>query len=779
MKNKSIFSILILSILCLFPNVCKAALDVVPGVTPGGVSGVKDYTINGGYHYTTDIGVRMTVYSESGRRVSNSVDIVFSETVYNRIIGYISRDGYPLTTTKNKLIGKVDYIKNNHNVSNWDRTDLRGIILVTTNHSSQSATSSPSGIPQYLLSQNVEYLYNLKAENIPSNINGALKMCSAGGYSCRSVEKYFAVFEPTMYVWAMGYPMYGTAYELANAIMPNDGVSLYSCNNNCKAKNLDTHLNQTLPLTLRISGKTENMTFYRNIGITEFCSSGNTCFGRSKMYRSDILKKGIAMSVYDWTDKIQNLTEDISCPVSVNINECGNSTINESNGKACVTDNTVYSYLSSCNLYCSDTINTDFSGIYNTFVGTNKLNAIKSGKYQSIKGNPKITITKTCYQSKTANECPNVTESFKTKLNQDYKTNNIILNVDGNSYTLTGSPTISNNGYGSATITYEYKLNDNVNKYINIETMRGSDLTEENKNKVIINGKPMIITSKSSYGVYNYNLDVSATVLNKYISSSSALRNFKNVINSKYNIQNKLTINYKDESGNIKNSYTNDDLNYSCSYVKYNTEDGCICPENTICDPITCEPFNDSHCECNSEYGCLDDGKCTPIKLSNTNNGVCNPEKEVCMPNVIYRPISLNDPFPGIDGVGRTPGSNWNQLLRDKDGKLIYYNGSVVGVSDYYIRYNRGYNDYELYREAEPLYVIKLDSDTIKAIRDYNDYKDHNYNDFDLECSNGENCISKFLRGRADHFSINLIDSGTCKNVTPSTFDSCIKRKGA
>lgn len=783
MKKFSVFIILILSIIFLFPNICKAALDVVPGVTPGGVSGVKDFAKNGGYHYTTDVGVRMTVYSESGRRVSNSVDIVFSQKVYNRIIGYVSKDGYPLTTTKNKYIGKVDYIKNNHVVSKWDRTNLKNVILVTANHSSQRADSSSSGIPQYLLSQNVEYLYNLKEDNIPSNINSALKLCSAGGYSCKSVERYFAVFEPTMYVWAMGYPMYGTAYELANAIMPNDGVSLYSCNNNCKAKNLDTHLNQALPLTLRISGVAENKVFYKNIGITQFCSSGNTCFGRSKMYRSDILNKGIAMAVYDWTKKVSNLVEDITCPTDVNINECGVSSINEATSNACVSDNKVFSYLDSCNLYCSDTITTDFSGLYNTFIGNNKLNAIKSGKYQSIKGNPKITITKTCYQSKSSNECPNVTQSFKSKLSQDYKTNNIILNVDGNSYTLIGSPTISNNGYSSATITYEYRLNDNVNKYINIETMKGADLTEQNKNKVIINGKPMIITSKASYGVYNYNLDVSATALNKYISSGTVLRNFKNVINSKYNIQNKLTIKYKDEEGKEKTSYTNNDLNYSCSYVKYNTDDGCICPENTVCDSITCEPLNESPCNCTSQYGCLDDGRCTPIAAPTPDSEVCNPEVEVCMPNVIYRPISLKDPFPGIDGGGRIPGSNWNRLLRDRYGKLIYYNGSVVGVSDYYIRYNRGYNDYEIY-QTKPLYTIKLDADTINYIRDYNDAvrQDPNssdYNDFDFVCEKGEKCISNFLRGNSkiDGYNRNLLVPDRSECYRSNSFDTCITRK--
>ena len=31
--------------------------------------------------------------------------------------------------------------------------------------------------------------------------------------------------------------------------------------------------------------------------------------------------------------------------------------------------------------------------------------------------------------------------------------------------------------------------------------------------------------------------------------------------------------------------------------------------------------------------------------------------------NVVFRPISLSNPFPGIDGKGRTPGSNWKNHL--------------------------------------------------------------------------------------------------------------------
>ena len=195
-------------------------------------------------------------------------------------------------------------------------------------------------------------------------------------------------------------------------------------------------------------------------------------------------------------------------------------------------------------------------------------------------------------------------------------------------------------------------------------------------------------------------------------------------------------------------------------------------------DSVTCEVLNEcppnpdgENCTCTGEYGCLDDGKCTPITNPTKDDGkdeVCDPETKTCFPDVIYRPISLIEPFPGKDGNKRTPGNNWNKIVKTADGRVYSY-------GDYYIRLRRGYKDYEIY-QTEPLYVIKLDGNKIQAIRKYNDK--HDYNDFELTCINGENCVSNFLRGATQDFSINLIDSGTCKNINSHNFDSCIKNKG-
>lgn len=99
--------------------------------------------------------------------------------------------------------------------------------------------------------------------------------------------------------------------------------------------------------------------------------------------------------------------------------------------------------------------------------------------------------------------------------------------------------------------------------------------------------------------------------------------------------------------------------------------------------------------------------------------------------NLIYRPIALSNPFPGIYGTGRTPGSNWN---------------SSSDISSY-ITNNRGVKEDRLYYDKYPMYQITLTPALIQKIRDYNDTT--TYNDFNMDCleSNGRECKSQFLRG--------------------------------
>lgn len=107
----------------------------------------------------------------------------------------------------------------------------------------------------------------------------------------------------------------------------------------------------------------------------------------------------------------------------------------------------------------------------------------------------------------------------------------------------------------------------------------------------------------------------------------------------------------------------------------------------------------------------------------------CDADDCVKGTKIIYRPISLTNPFPYTKNEGsymyRGIGANWSKELAET-----------------YILNNRNVNDYNVYN-LTPLYTITLTPSDIKEIRQYN--KKHSYNDFNLTCTDGYNCLSKFL----------------------------------
>lgn len=112
----------------------------------------------------------------------------------------------------------------------------------------------------------------------------------------------------------------------------------------------------------------------------------------------------------------------------------------------------------------------------------------------------------------------------------------------------------------------------------------------------------------------------------------------------------------------------------------------------------------------------------------------------------VYRTISLGDKktsFPGKNGKGRTPGSNWNS---DSLIEKIITNRQDV------------YNN-------EPMYEIVLDYSTLKNIRSDNKQINYDYGNFNnLDCNeNGTACISKFLREK-------ISVSGRCSRLGKEKF---------
>lgn len=133
----------------------------------------------------------------------------------------------------------------------------------------------------------------------------------------------------------------------------------------------------------------------------------------------------------------------------------------------------------------------------------------------------------------------------------------------------------------------------------------------------------------------------------------------------------------------------------------------------------------------------------------------------------VYRTVQLNSgsdiksdkkiSFPGVEGVGRTPGLNWS----DTDIETVLKTD------------NANYN-------GTPMYTIILNHDTIKRVRDYN--KTHTYGDVsNLECDSATTsaCVSRFVHN--EQYGIQK-DRSKCGNVTsdPNSFYStgCVNYYG-
>ena len=146
--------------------------------------------------------------------------------------------------------------------------------------------------------------------------------------------------------------------------------------------------------------------------------------------------------------------------------------------------------------------------------------------------------------------------------------------------------------------------------------------------------------------------------------------------------------------------------------------------------------------------------------------------------NIIYRTISLRNPFPskdlkaGITGFnldvnGRYPGANWNSrdLVKAK------------------ILNNRGLsNPQDVYSKKEPLYKIVLTPANTRAIINYNRsrLKYGGYQDFNLKCygkningqKDGSECLSEFLKDPSGAYGVDK-NASACYQKTGSEFEGC------
>ena len=237
-------------------------------------------------------------------------------------------------------------------------------------------------------------------------------------------------------------------------------------------------------------------------------------------------------------------------------------------------------------------------------------------------------------------------------------------------------------------------------------------------------------TSSSSSGTYSLG--------NSYLRLGSGSNEYKQIINTIKGIaKNSGQLLTQNELNNFKFPYFPNTDNFVIPIATKNGTQGAVAAVQGGYVLYEC-PVNVTN---------LYIGKCTSNCNGNDSNGSLN---------VIYRPISLTNPFPNTisNGKYRAMGANWNETYTEE-----------------VIKNNRGVSDYEVYGLI-PIYTIELTPAKIKEIREYN--KTVSYNNFDMKCTDGYLCVSNFLWGTTANgynFSDIIVKSESC--ATSSGWDAC------
>lgn len=455
------------------------------------------------------------------------------------------------------------------------------------------------------------------------------------------------------------------------------------------------------------------------------------------------------------------------------------SNLTDNQSGECILNNSAY-YVGTVNgtkIYCSDSLETSLSGMISNL-------SVKSGTFMPV-SSPTITVNHNCYFT-LANH--SAKEPYTTNIKDIYSkfaSPSIKLNFMNKDYTFNGSSSSVDTGtlseqsketvYGAKYYTYSFKTTYTpgysstlLNKYVDKKTATGSgdsfapingmayNSMGENINISIPTDAKGTYSAKYTLGSNSY----SNPAINHILSNSTTT--LKTSYDTKKTVEcgGTCKIEYKsvllncESTGSLireifQNGYGND-LRIS------NTKDSC---NFTMQFPVG------SKAECTRAKGTLKTLTATYTKDSCTQKVVFNTSvkgadsscsNSVTVENIdikedlVFRPISLSNPFPGQNGKGRSMGSPWTDDL-----KKTY----ITNRSDVYSK--------------KPLYSITLTPSSIKQIRDYN--KKNSYDDFNLTCSNGEACYSAFLRS-AEYSKIVNTNKSNCYNANDrsvNAFNSC------
>ena len=455
------------------------------------------------------------------------------------------------------------------------------------------------------------------------------------------------------------------------------------------------------------------------------------------------------------------------------------SNLTDNQSGECILNNSAY-YVGTVNgtkIYCSDSLETSLSGMISNL-------SVKSGTFMPV-SSPTITVNHNCYFT-LANHSGK--EPYATNIKDIYSkfaSPSIKLNFMNKDYTFNGSSSSVDTGtlseqskktvYGNDYYTYSFKTTYTpgysstfLNKYVDKKTATGSGDSFAPINSMAFNQMSKNINisiptdAKGTYSA-KYTLgsnSYSNPAINKILSNSTTT--LKTSYDTKKTVECGGTckieylskfLNCESTGSLIKEIFQNgygNDLRIS------NTKDSC---EFTMQFPVG------SKAECTRAKGTLKTltatytkDSCTQKVVFNTSvtgadsscSNSVNVENIDIKEDLVFRPISLSNPFPGQNGKGRSMGSPWTDDL-----KKTY----ITNRSDVYSK--------------KPLYSITLTPSSIKQIRDYN--KKNSYDDFNLTCSNGEACYSAFLRS-AEYSKIVNTNKSNCYNANDrsvNAFNTC------
>ncbi len=435
-------------------------------------------------------------------------------------------------------------------------------------------------------------------------------------------------------------------------------------------------------------------------------------------------------------------------------------------------------------VYCYNKLETNFSNFVN-----NLPKQTYSGRFIPITSTPYITKTILCY-SDNYDSLSNYREKLKTEnssitvdLNlgmlknikyvfSDFKISSKTVNLIKKD-----QKTIYGKKYNSfsAEITYKAeslnKNNGNSNfKYVNILNAKGFKDASNYKNntyKTLTSNINIGIPTETPSNTYTNTINLNIPnddLLSKITDSKIYSKSFsKNASTSNY-----CKISYSKKSVSATtctNAYTNilnksNKNNLKAYNIKYTGSSATTTQSSKNGTCTFSVIFNISEKECNKITGAniktnfINTEDYTKIifdnKTSNSTIGeACNFDIEVKDYELVFRPISLSDPFPGSNGKGRTPNSKvWTS---EKIGRYI------SSRKDAYTK--------------KPLYSVTLTSSQIKNIRKYN--KNHKYDDFNLKCvgsKTGTACYSSFIRTYLNKAK-SVCDN--TNNQSASAFNSC------